>query len=115
MSESEWPVKILDALTEEKRPITYGVVKPGDHDDVAGIRFIRGGDLQNGSVNIAALRTITKEVSAPYKRTLLKGGELLVSLVGMYLGEAAIAPMSLRGANIARQVGLVLCHSLILG
>src|SRR5262249_16832426 len=40
------------------------------------------------------------------KRTLLRGGELLVSLVGNP-GEVAIAPMQLAGANIARQVGMV--------
>ena len=45
-------------------------------------------------------------MSEQYKRTLLEGGEILVSLVG-YPGEAAIAPSHLRGANIARQVALV--------
>ena len=99
----EWPQVILDDLTET--PITYGVVKPGA-EDPGGVLFIRGGDVANGRINIEALRTITREVSKQYKRTVLRGGELIVSLVGRP-GQVAIVPLSLTGANIARQVGLV--------
>jgi type I restriction enzyme S subunit len=52
------------------------------------------------------LRTITQAVSQQYKRTLLRGGELLISLVGQP-GQVAVAPPELAGANIARQVGLI--------
>ena len=99
----EWPSATLDELTET--PITYGVVKPGP-EDISGVLFIRGGDVADGRINVNALRTITHEVSELYRRTLLRGGELVVSLVGNP-GQAAIVPASLAGANIARQVGLV--------
>jgi type I restriction enzyme S subunit len=95
----------LETLARTERPITYGVVKPGP-EDPSGVTFVRGGDISGGRIAIASLRTITKAVSDQYKRTLLNGGELLVSLVGNP-GEVAIAPPSLKGANIARQVGLV--------
>lgn len=95
----------MSGLTNAERKITYGVVKPGDHDP-NGVRFVRGGAILGGQVDVNALRTITDEVSRQYKRTLLQGGELIVSLVGNP-GEVAIAPKSLAGANIARQVGLV--------
>lgn len=85
--------------------VTYGVVKPGPEDE-RGIRFIRGGDVVNGKIKVNELRTITQDVSDQYKRTLLKGGELLVSLVGNP-GEVAVVPEELAGANIARQVGLI--------
>ncbi len=101
----EWPIVSLDALTLPERPITYGVVKPGD-EDPNGVIFVRGGDISNGRIATEQLRTITKSVSEQYRRTLLQGGELLVSLVGNP-GEVAIAPVSLKGANIARQVGLI--------
>lgn len=93
----------LETLTEPKSGITYGVVKPGD---VGTIPFVRGGDLIGGEVRLHRLRTITGEVSAQYRRTLLKGGELLMCLVGVP-GQCAVAPPELAGANIARQVGLV--------
>lgn len=93
----------LEALTDDKSGITYGVVKPGD---VGSIPFVRGGDLIGGEVRLNKLRTITSAVSEQYSRTLLRGGELLMCLVGVP-GQCAIAPNELAGANIARQVGLI--------
>jgi type I restriction enzyme S subunit len=100
-----WPAFPLQELTEHERPITYGVVKPGPEDD-QGVLFVRGGDISDGKINIQQLRTITSEVSKPYARTILRGGELLISLVGNP-GEVAIVPPELAGANIARQAGLI--------
>jgi type I restriction enzyme S subunit len=98
-----WAAIPLEALTEEETPITYGVVKPGEEGDVP---FVRGGDIAGGRVLTDQLRTIGRDTSQQYRRTLLRGGEILVSLVGNP-GQIAIAPPSLAGANIARQVGLV--------
>lgn len=100
-----WPKFQLSDLTEKDRSITYGVVKPGDEVE-DGVAFIRGGDVSEGQIAIDALRTISPQLSQTYKRTLLRGGELLISLVGNP-GEVAIAPAVLEGANIARQVGLI--------
>ena len=102
----EWPLHRLEDLTEPNRPITYGVVKPGPEDPSNGVKFIRGGDIFEGKLAIESLRTITTEVSKSYSRTLLRGGELVVSLVGNP-GHVAIIPKSLAGANLARQAGLV--------
>lgn len=104
MSE-RWPRIQLDQLTETNRRVTYGVVKPGDHEE-GGIAFVRGGDVFQGRIDVDKLRTISPQLSQSYKRTILRGGELLISLVGNP-GEVAIAPPSLEGANIARQVGLI--------
>jgi type I restriction enzyme S subunit len=108
---SEWPFVPLESLVDPERPITYGVVKPGI-EDPEGVLFVRGGDISDGRVTLNQLRTITEAVSKQYKRTLLRGGELLVSLVGNP-GEVAIAPRSLKGANIARQVGMVCLSDIV--
>ena len=102
-----WKKIRLDELTESNSPITYGVVKPGDAGDIP---FVRGGDISDGHILVGQLRTITNEVSKQYSRTLLRGGELLMCLVGQP-GQVAIAPRSLAGANIARQVGLIRLRS----
>ena len=102
----EWEVIPLTGLLEDGSPITYGVVKPGERDDQNGVLFIRGGDIKNGKIAFENLRTIHKAISMQYKRTLLAGGEILMSLVG-YPGEVAIVPPELRGANIARQAALI--------
>jgi type I restriction enzyme S subunit len=96
-------MRTIEALTESDSPITYGVVKPGDE---GGVPFVRGGDIAQGRVLTEQLRTIEEAVSRQYRRTLLRGGELLISLVGQP-GQVAVAPGELAGANIARQVGLI--------
>ena len=101
----DWPFAPLADLVEADSPITYGVVKPGD-DPPDGVPFIRGGDIAGGHIDRTALRRISSDVSAQYRRTLLRGGELVVSLVGNP-GQVAVVPDDLAGANIARQVGLV--------
>jgi type I restriction enzyme S subunit len=102
-NEMKWEAVPLDDLTEDETPITYGVVKPGEEGDIL---FVRGGDIASGRILINQLRTIKVHVSKQYRRTLLRGGEILVSLVGNP-GQVAIVPPELAGANIARQVGLV--------
>lgn len=97
-----WSVNSLEAISTDN--ITYGVVQPGP-EDVTGVRLVRGGDVKNGRIS-SSLRTISSKVSQQFSRTVLRGGELLVSLVG-FPGETAIASKELAGANIARQVGLV--------
>lgn len=103
---NNWQKVPLSELTEDDSPITYGVVKPGGYGDVV---FVRGGDISQGFILLDQLRTITKEVSEQYRRTLLRGGELLICLVGQP-GQVAVAPPELAGANIARQVGLIRLH-----
>lgn len=102
---TDWPAAALSDLVESDSPITYGVVKPGNH-PADGVLFIRGGDIADGRINVAGLRRIGRDVSEQYRRTLLRGGELVVSLVGNP-GQVAVVPDNLSGANIARQVGLV--------
>lgn len=97
-----WDSKILEDLSVEN--ITYGVVQPGENLE-GGVPLIRGGDIKGGNIS-RKLRTVSVEISNQFKRTVLCGGELLVSLVG-YPGETAVVPDKLVGANIARQVGMV--------
>lgn len=100
----DWAVVPISSLIEKNSRITYGVVQPG-MDDPRGVLFVRGGDVFDGVVNKDNLRRITHAVSKQYTRTRLRGGELLISLVG-FPGECAIVPPELREANIARQVAL---------
>lgn len=99
-----WVESPLKDLVQKDRPIRYGVVQPGEIVP-DGVKFLRGGDIQSGKIS-SDLRTISREVSRQYPKTLLNGGELLVALVG-YVGESALVSSDLKGANIARQVGLI--------
>ena len=101
----------LGDLTDRDRPITYGVVKPGDEDALEGVALVRGGDIFEGGIN-TGLRTITQLLSSQYKRTILRGGELVISLVGNP-GHVAVVPAALAGANLARQAGLIALGAMV--
>ena len=79
----------------------YGVLVPQFVE--GGVPFIRVNDLQDLEGRADQLRTIPPELSSQYARTVVRPGDLLVSVVGT-LGRAAIAPDRLAGANIARAV-----------
>lgn len=100
-----WDIRRLDELTLRGEGVTYGVVQPGP-EEISGVKFIRGGDFPNGTIEVERLRTIKKETSERYKRTILHGGEVLVSLVGRP-GSCAVVPKELCGANVARQVAMI--------
>ncbi|MFE3855134.1 restriction endonuclease subunit S [Streptomyces griseorubiginosus] len=79
----------------------YGVLVPAFTDD--GVPFIRVNDLLDLEGRADGLRKIPSDLSAQYARSVVRPGDLLMSVVGT-LGRAAIAPASLAGANIARAV-----------
>ncbi|MBK8217582.1 MAG: hypothetical protein IPK71_27965 [Myxococcales bacterium] len=99
-----WCWASVDEVTSAVRPPCYGVVQPGD-DSSDGVPLVRVCDLEGDGENIAiaGLRRIPAEVALEYERSQLEGGELLISVVGT-IGRTAIAPASLRGANVARAI-----------
>ncbi len=101
----EWEFAELSGIVEPDSPITYGVVQPGPVIE-GGVPFVRGGDIHDGRIAVSELRTISRHVSEGYKRTILKGREIVMSLVG-YPGEVAVVPPQLEGANLARQAALI--------
>ena len=93
-------------LMSEDEPFCYGVVQPGG-ESVDGNYLIRAGDLKNNSVDTSSLRTISKAVDKEYSRSKVKGGEILITVVGAGIGECGIVPNSCAGYNIARAVAKV--------
>lgn len=102
---SDVPTTSLGSLVAAGRKLAYGVLVPGpDLDD--GVPFVRVGDLREGRVRESELKRISPDVSARFPRTVVGGGELLLSLVGT-IGRTGIIPESLSGANVARAVGVL--------
>ncbi len=100
-----WDVSELSQIVEKDRSITYGILKPGDFTD-NGIPMLRIQDLKKGEINIENVHRVSSELSTQYKRTILKGGEIVISLVGT-IGLAAIIPQDFSGFNLHRNLGMI--------
>ena len=87
------------------RGITYGVIKLGDHIS-DGVPCLRTSNVRPLAFDLDGLKRISPELSQEYSRTILEGGELLVSVRGT-LGGVAIVPPSMSGWNISREVAMV--------
>jgi type I restriction enzyme S subunit len=102
---SDWEIVPLEQLVAPDRVISYGIVQPGS--PVAdGVPIVRVNDVRNGRISTTSPMKVSPTIEAAYSRTRLRGGELLLTLVGT-VGETAVVPDSLRGWNTARAVGVI--------
>jgi type I restriction enzyme S subunit len=101
----EWRVVPLEQLIERDRAISYGIVQPGVPTS-DGVPIVRVTDIRDGRIATSDPLRVSREVEMAYARTRLRGGELLLTLVGT-VGEAAIVPAGLAGWNTARAVAVI--------
>jgi type I restriction enzyme S subunit len=80
-------------------------VQPGSH-VACGIPIVRVGDVRNGEIQVSEPLRISEEIEAKYSRTRLRGGELIITIVGS-VGQTAIVPKSLAGWNVARAIAVL--------
>jgi type I restriction enzyme, S subunit len=100
-----WGIEAIGNLVDPTAAISYGVLVPGpDVED--GVPFVRAQDLSLTGHAPRPNKTISSEIEAQYARTRLKGGEILLCVVGS-IGKLGIAPASWAGANIARAVARI--------
>ena len=102
---SEWQKVALEELIEPRYGISYGVVQPGSP-TIDGVPIIRVRDVRNGRISTDDPLRVSPAIEAAYARTRLRGGELLLTLVGT-VGETAVVPSALKGWNVARAVAVI--------
>jgi type I restriction enzyme M protein len=90
----------LDSAIEQGRPICYGILMPGLGVQ-NGIPVVKVRDFPDGYIREGDLLQTTPEIEAPYKRSRLKTGDLLISIRGT-IGRMAEVPPALDGANITQ-------------
>jgi len=100
-----FPMRPLASLVRDNDTINYGVLQPGDDLD-EGVPLVRVGDLIGGKIKRSDLKRIAPSIEAAYKRSRLRGDEILVSCVGS-IGVVAVADESVKGFNIARAVARI--------
>lgn len=103
---ASWRWRRLGDLVDDSRGICYGIVQPGKHDP-AGVPMINSQDVMDGSVSPHIDFRVARALHERFRRSTIKGGEILLTLVGANFGRVAIAPASCAGFNCSRAVGIV--------
>ncbi len=101
---SGWRYEPLGSLVDE-RGISYGIVQPGAPDS-DGVPVLRVNNVKGGQIITDDVLRVGHDIEAAYKRTRLRGGEVLLTLVGS-LAESAVVPPQMSGWNLARAVGMI--------
>jgi type I restriction enzyme S subunit len=101
----EWAQVPLEMLCDAVRGIPYGIVLTGN-DVPDGIPTVRGGDIKSFCIERLELKKVLPSVSNEYKRTLLRGGEVLIAIRGT-VGQTAVAGSDMAGFNISREVAMI--------
>ena len=102
-NEKGWTSRKLYEVLAEGRTVTYGIVQTED-DTPEGVPVFRPVDISQGHVPVRSeLKRTKKEISDKYKRTLLKGNELLITVRGS-IGETFQITKEFEGCNVARNI-----------
>jgi type I restriction enzyme S subunit len=70
-----------------------------------GVPTLRSSNVRPLALDLTTVKKIDRTISEVYPRTLLSGGEVLVTVRGT-LGGVAVVPNELRGYNVSREVAV---------
>ncbi|MEU0480918.1 restriction endonuclease subunit S [Streptosporangium sp. NPDC006013] len=92
----------LHWLVQHERPMTYGILQAGELVD-GGVAYVGPSDItgEGASPELDALRTTAPEIAANYRRSVLVGGDVVVS-IGPAYGKVAVVSDDLAGANLTQ-------------
>ncbi len=92
----------LRRLVDPERPMTYGILQCGEPVN-GGVPYIGPSDIvgEGLSPERNALRTTTPEIASAYQRSVLAGGDVVVS-IGPAYGKIAVVSGGLTGVNLTQ-------------
>ena len=97
-----WSTKQLQELVTDDCTISYGIVQTGD-DQEDGVPVFRPVDIVNHIPVRSELKKTTEEISNKYKRTILKGREMLIT-VRANIADTCIVGEEFAGCNVGRGI-----------
>jgi type I restriction enzyme, S subunit len=100
-----WVWATTEQLSDETRAITYGVVKLGAPAP-GGVPTLRSSNVRHLRLELGGIKNISLAVADCYKRTFLRGGEVLLTVRGT-LGGVIVAPPLCAGFNVSREVAMI--------
>ena len=106
-NEKGWEMKKLKDIVSENCSISYGIVQPGENVE-NGVPVVRPVDMNGTFIFRQGLKNTTKEISDSYKRTILKGNEILMCVRGT-TGVITMATSDLKDCNVTRGITPIEC------
>ena len=97
-----WPTMQLQEVVSDDCSVSYGIVQTGEEQD-EGVPVFRPVDIVNNVPKIEELKKTTKEISDKYKRTILKGREMLIT-VRANIADTYIIGGEFAGCNVGRGI-----------
>ena len=102
---AHWNIKRLGRLTPTNRQIMYGIVLPGPHVE-DGVPIVKGGDVSPERLRLDGLSRTARAIESRYARSRLYTGDLVYAIRGS-IGEVAMVPEELEGANLTQDAARV--------
>jgi type I restriction enzyme, S subunit len=100
-----WTWATAEQLSDETRAITYGVIKLGS-DHPGGVPTFRSSDVRHLKLELDHVKVIDPSIARNYKRTFLRGGEIIITVRGT-LGGVVCVPHTCSGYNVSREVAMI--------
>lgn len=97
-----WVERPLEEVVDAKCTLSYGIVQPGD-EYADGLPIVRPTDLGAKLITLEGLKRIDPRLAEGYRRTTLRGGELLLCVRGS-TGVVSMTAPELAGANVTRGI-----------
>ena len=97
-----WEKKQLQEIVTDDCTISYGIVQTGN-DQEEGVPVFRPVDIVNRIPKLEELKRTTEEISNNYKRTILKGHEMLIT-VRANIADTCIVGKEFKGCNVGRGI-----------
>lgn len=97
-----WKKRQLQEIVTDDCTISYGIVQTGD-DQEEGVPVFRPVDIVNRVPKLDDLKKTTEEISNKYKRTILKGREMLIT-VRANIADTYIIGEEFKGCNVGRGI-----------
>ena len=100
--------RLLAQLADSQRRIQYGIVLPGP-DFPGGVPIVKGGDVAAGRMSPEELNRTDPAIESGYPRSRLIAGDIVIAIRGS-VGEVAVVPETLEGANITQDAARIAPH-----
>lgn len=97
-----WKKLQLQEIAMDDCSISYGIVQTGD-DQEEGVPVFRPVDIVNKVPQLMELKKTTQEISNKYKRTILMGREMLIT-VRANIADTYIVGKEFAGCNVGRGI-----------